>query len=237
VSPQSVRGPKASRRSRQAATGVADGRMARGERTRRALAEATIALIEEGDEAPTARRIAERAGVSLRLVFHHFEDVESVLRAAVAVQAERHWSHIEPVPATGELEERVRRIVAQRADLYGAIGQVRRVAAAIERNSPTVSAELARSRSLLRAQLRTTFSPELESCDGGSKQSARRLLDALDSATSFETWDVLLRMGRSAAETRRVVEALAEGALGLLSSRPGPSKQDATSTKNGGPRR
>ena len=35
-----------------------DGRVARGERTRRALAEALISLLEEGDAQPTARRIA-----------------------------------------------------------------------------------------------------------------------------------------------------------------------------------
>ena len=92
----------------------ADGRMARGERTRRALAEALIALLEEGDAQPTARRIAERAGVSLRLVFHHFDDLESILYHAVRIQEQRHWRHIRPVEPTLPVDERVARVVRQR---------------------------------------------------------------------------------------------------------------------------
>ena len=94
---------------------VDDGRVARGERTRRALAEAMIVLIEEGDPLPTARRVAESAGVSLRLVFHHFDDLESILRAAVEIQEERHWRPIRPVAPTLPVHERVARVVRQRA--------------------------------------------------------------------------------------------------------------------------
>jgi TetR/AcrR family transcriptional regulator, regulator of autoinduction and epiphytic fitness len=189
---------------------LVDGRAARGERTRRALAEAMIALLEEGDDSPTARRIAERAGVSLRLVFHHFEDVESVLKAAVAVQAERHWRRIQPVATSLELSRRVRRVVRQRAELYEAIAPVRRAAASLERTSPTISKELARGGALLREQLHEAFEPELS---GLSRPGARRVLDALETATSFDAWDGLRRMGRSGPEASRVLELLMERCL------------------------
>ena len=43
-----------------------DGRLGRGTRARTAVVDALLDLIEEGDLRPTAPRIAERAGVSLR---------------------------------------------------------------------------------------------------------------------------------------------------------------------------
>ena len=57
---------------------AADGRLARGQRTRANVAGALIALLREGDTEPTARAVAERAGVSLRLVFHHFADMDEL---------------------------------------------------------------------------------------------------------------------------------------------------------------
>jgi len=207
--------------------GSTDGRVARGERTRRALAEAMIALLEDGDPQPTARRIAEHAGVSLRLVFHHFDDLESILRAAVEVQAERHWSHLRPVPATGATTDRIRRIVRQRTEVYDAVTPVRRSAQLVERTSPTVARELAHVRSRLRDQLRASFGPELAA---GGAPAGRHLLDAVEVALSWETWEQLRRLGRSPAACRRTMELLAgsllvhptAGASGTPPPAPGP---------------
>src|SRR3989304_5263636 len=60
----------------------ADGRSARAARTRDAVVEALLTLIEEGDLRPTAQRVAEHARVSLRSVFQHFRDLESLFAAA-----------------------------------------------------------------------------------------------------------------------------------------------------------
>jgi AcrR family transcriptional regulator len=189
-----------------------DGRVARGERTRRAIAEALIALLEEGEEFPTSKRIAERAGVSLRIVFHHFEDLESVLRAAVAIQTERHWTKVGPVDSSLDLKSRIRILTGQRATLYEAIAPARRAAAAMERRSETISRELAHSRAVLRRQIQQTFGPELGSCPPSER---RRLLDAIDTASAFEAWDGLRRMGRSTAQARRTMELLIEAVLDL----------------------
>jgi AcrR family transcriptional regulator len=189
---------------------VVDGRVARGDRTRRSLAEAMISLLEEGDAQPTARRIAERAGVSLRLVFHHFEDLESILRAAVEIQEQRHWRRIRPVEASLPVAERMTRLVRQRTEVFQAVAPVRRSAALIGHSSPTVAAELARARQWLRAQLQVTFAPELERAP---PNMAGTLLDALDVATSWETWEQLRRLGRTPAACRRTMEALARAVL------------------------
>lgn len=195
---------------------VGDGRVARGERTRRALAEAMISLIEEGDPHPTARRVAERAGVSLRLVFHHFDDLESILRAAVEIQEERHWRHVRPVAPTLPVDVRIERVVRQRAQVFQAIAPVRRSAELLRRRSPTVEAEFTRAGAWLRTQLQATFAPELER---RSPAGARLLLDALEVATSWGTWDQLERLGRSAAACRRTMETLAAAVLSPTTDR------------------
>ena len=171
-----------------------------------------IALIEEGDLQPTARRIAERAGVSLRLVFHHFDDLESILRAAVEVQGERQWRHLRPVAATVAPADRIRRIVRQRTDVYEAVTPVRRAAQLVERTSPTVASELAHVRSRLRDQVRASFGPELAA---GATTGGRDLLDALEVALSWETWEQLRRLGRSPAACRRTMELLGAALLGV----------------------
>ena len=189
-----------------------DGRVARGERTRVALAEALITLLEAGDPQPTARRIAQQAGVSLRLVFHHFDDLESILGAAVKIQEQRHWRHVRPVDRALPRAERVARIVRQRDQVFRATAPVRRSAEQLTLSSPTVASELARSREALRGQLRDTFGPELEARRGAE---ARLLLDALELATSWETWEQLERLGRSAPVCRRTMEALTGAALSI----------------------
>ena len=56
-----------------------DGRVVRGLRNREALVDAIITLNEEGVLRPSAAEIAERAGVSLRSVYRHFEDIDAFM--------------------------------------------------------------------------------------------------------------------------------------------------------------
>jgi AcrR family transcriptional regulator len=192
-----------------------DGRTERGIRARKSIAEALISILEDGVTRPTARQVAERAGVSLRLVFHHFEDMESLLEAAVDIQVERHWRKLETIDLDRTLSERVRATVAQRAQLFEAIAPVRRAAAQASDSSPTLARRLELARRILRSQLREAFSAELSNQDPVCSWSERDALDALEVATSFETWDQLRRQsGRSAATARQVVEHLVLGALG-----------------------
>ena len=50
--------------------------LAATERARASIADALFSLLDEGELQPTATRIAERAGISLRLIYHHFGDLE-----------------------------------------------------------------------------------------------------------------------------------------------------------------
>ena len=66
-----------------------DGRTARARRTREAIVDATLALLDAGNLRPSADEIAERAGVSPRSIFQHFGDRETLQRAVGARQTER----------------------------------------------------------------------------------------------------------------------------------------------------
>ncbi len=76
-------------------TEPADGRAARSHRSRRAIIEAMRALHAEGDLRPTAPRVAERAGVSVRTVWQQFADMETLLVEAIGATIRscgRWWS-------------------------------------------------------------------------------------------------------------------------------------------------
>ena len=55
-----------------------DGRRERSATSRRRILAALVALLEDGEPSPTAESIAAEAGVSLRTVFRHFEEMENL---------------------------------------------------------------------------------------------------------------------------------------------------------------
>jgi len=179
-----------------------DGRLLRGERTRRHIALAMIDLIEEGNPRPTARLIAERAGVSLRLVFHHFDDVEEVFQEGAIVQAQRYWRRVVTIPPTGPLAQRIDAVCRQRRQLYVSISPVRRAVVSRASESESIQRILGVARRRLREELATTFEPELTAAGADGPM----LLDAVELAASWEAWDGQRTNGhRSAAAAQRVM--------------------------------
>lgn len=60
-----------------------DGRRARSERSRQRIIDALFALVRSGQINPSAAQVAENAEVSLRTVFRHFEEIDSLYREMV----------------------------------------------------------------------------------------------------------------------------------------------------------
>src|SRR5580658_1023593 len=163
-----------------------DGRLARGERARRKVAEALVELLTEGDPEPTAKAIAARAGVSLRLVFHHFVDLDDLYRAVATLQLERHWSTLPEVSPRVNRASRITRTVRNRSVLYEAISPVRRAAVRRSGSSPEITAGLTLTNLLLFENLAATFANELEVLP---ERARYELLAAIDLATSWEVWE------------------------------------------------
>src|SRR5450759_1329499 len=91
------------------------GRTARSARRRDAVVRALLALISEGDLRPTAGRIAERAGISLRSVYVHFDDLDDLFLAAAREQRGGVFALNRELPASGPFEIRLAAFVEQRA--------------------------------------------------------------------------------------------------------------------------
>lgn len=161
-----------------------DGRTARALRTREAVVEALVALLEEGAAQPSVEEIAARAGVSERSIFGHFHDREGLFAAVSDHQSRRlraEWGELPPPSAP--LDERIDAFVAQRARIYELIGPVRRAGLLMEPFSETSQMAIASLRSLKRREAWRLFAPEL---DGDRVRGA-----ALAALASFSAWDAL----------------------------------------------
>ncbi len=62
-----------------------DGRRRRSERSRERIVEALLDLVKSGEMSPSAAQVADTANVSLRTVFRHFEEMESLYREMARV--------------------------------------------------------------------------------------------------------------------------------------------------------
>jgi TetR/AcrR family transcriptional regulator, regulator of autoinduction and epiphytic fitness len=173
-----------------------DRRLARGIRTRTIIADAVIDLIDSGNQYPSTRLVAARAGVSLRTVFNHFGDVEILFRSAAGLHLARHRSLVADLPPRGPAEARIRATCHQRRELFEAIGPVLRVAHARAQGSPSLNEVLVQHRARLRRQLEVTLAPEIRA----RGQQAKAVLDAVELATGWQSWSALrFEAGRSAS--------------------------------------
>lgn len=160
-----------------------DGRTARGARTREAIIDALYDLLREGHGDTGARAIAERAGVSTRSVFQHFEDLETVYAEVAARQADAINPHLAPIDPLVPIAERVDRLAAARDEMYSIIAPVRRAVNVhrTARTSPLVRNNLNRLHRAMREQVAATFPREVSGDE--------RLLAQIDVCLSFESWD------------------------------------------------
>ncbi len=180
-----------------------DGRLARSARTRHAVVDALLDLLGEGDLRPTAARIAERAGVSLRLVFHHFDNVETIYNELADRQEERVKPLAVPIRVTIPFARRVEEFSAQRGRLLETISPVRRAAVLSEPFRPVLAKRLKHARDLMRAAAIAAFAPELSKLAADEKRAATA---ALDVVTSWVAWEQMRRhQGLSETEARSVM--------------------------------
>ena len=102
-----------------AVTQLSDGRRLRSERSRQAMINAALILIEEGNFAPTAKQISARAGVGIRSFFRQFEDMDQFFAAVDEHTVGSFWeSFLHEGDREGALTERLDSIVATYAKAF-----------------------------------------------------------------------------------------------------------------------
>ena len=183
-----------------------DGRRARGHRTRYNVAQALTELLRAGNPEPTARAVAARAGVSLRLVFHHFADMDDLYHFLAALQLRRQWSALPRISPRLSLATRIERTVSHRATLFEEISPVRRALVRRAPSSPGVRADIGAADRLLLEDLKATFAPELAALTAAARAE---YLGAMDTVSSWETWERLrATSGTPVRMARRVMTRL-----------------------------
>lgn len=174
-----------------------DGRIARGERTRTSIADALYELLIDGVENPSGRDIAERANVSLRSVFQHFDDIEGVYGELVTRQHERVAPFLEPINQEIPLNERVEKFIESRDSMFALAAPLRRSMGTYRgiKTSQTIRRALTYLHRAQRNQILQSFERELN----GNEQ----VLLQLEVCLSFETWNQFTSQhGLSRAATR-----------------------------------
>jgi len=189
---------------------LTDGRAARSHRTRLAIVDALLRLLEGGDLRPTTERIAAAASVSTRSIFLHFDDVDSLFNEAVDRYAERVFGRTRPIPVDVPLAERVQLFARKRARICESMGAVARAAYLQEPFSAGVQMRLRTLRSGLRREVEELFASEL-----GTLPPEDRLeqIEALTAVAGWTHWDSLrsqqgLSRGRASAVLERTLTAL-----------------------------
>lgn len=182
-----------------------DGRTARAIRTREAIVDACIELVDAGELRPTAPRIAERASVSVRSVFQHFDDLETLYTAVGARVVERVALLTRSIDPTTPLHARSAEFVRQRCAINEALSPMLRAAVVHAPGSSTINRQFQTGHDWVCGMVAEVFGPELAQI-GSDRESA---YNALVVAGSWSTWNLLRSLEhRSEAEAEVAVAGL-----------------------------
>jgi TetR/AcrR family transcriptional regulator, regulator of autoinduction and epiphytic fitness len=190
-----------------------DGRTARSERTRNAIVDAHVRLIQDGDLRPTADRIAKLAGVSLRALWSHFADMEALFAASGQRTLDLRDAAYEPISTDMPLARRIEAYCYQRARLLEQIAPAAKAASLKEPFSPALQHYRRCHVERVRDEIKSLFAPELKAAgDGGPELLAA--LAGVSMWPAWSTWRDAMGMDADAARgaLTRAVTALLSGA-------------------------
>lgn len=191
-----------------------DGRLQRAWQTRRRIVESMMEIVRTTGMQPTMAEVARVAGVSLRALFVHFPDLQSLVRAGSDLVRERAAKINESISPDGPLAARIADYVAYRAAYFEAMGKVWRVGFLLAQSFPEVRANRAGYRDRERMRLGQIFAKELRPLAGPVR--ARRMA-ALMAVSDFHFWEGLHEAeGLDAVQAAPVVE---ETMLAILTRR------------------
>jgi AcrR family transcriptional regulator len=186
-----------------------DGRKQRSERSRDKIKTSILTLIRAGNYSPRAIDISEHSGLSMRTVFRHIDDMESLLREIAGdMQKEVLPRFLQPYSATdwrGQLEEQI----VRRAENWEYVLPVRMSASLRRFQSKFLLEEYQQVLELERAYLRSVLPEDMVADEV--------LFRALNEAIGISSWlslrmDQGLSPGAAEVVVRRTVEALIDGA-------------------------
>lgn len=184
--------------SQSVKTKPVDGRRARSERSKQAIIDATLSLMQEGTLIPTAQQISDRAGVGIRSFFRHFEDMETLFATIDDQIRDSTEALFLGGDRDGTLEDRILHALERYGEGYETQRNMILSTTAQLWRSETLSKNYARYQRGLRKDL-DDWLPEL-------KQLTRSEREAVDAVASFEMWHRLrYHQGLSKSVTLQVL--------------------------------
>ena len=184
-----------------------DGRQSRSARSRSAICNACLDLVQEGALQPSADQIAERAGVSRRSIFNHFADLAELYDSVVEVGMQRYAPLRDEISDREPVARRVDRLVQGRASFLEATAPFTRALTAQALAGPAAAQALRVSKQALRLQHREVerlFKRDLGSL---APTESAEVLEAMSAALSPLQWEYLRRSrGNSISRARAVVK-------------------------------
>jgi AcrR family transcriptional regulator len=181
--------------------GKPDGRLLRTERSRQLIIEALCALVNEGVLVPTAQTVAERAGVGIRTVFRHFADMETLFSTMDLQLRESYEGLYLGGDRAGTLHERILHAIERRATAFEKLSSLILSTRAQMWRSPVLQKSYARSQRGLRKDLQDWL-PEMADLPAVRQE-------AVEAATSFETWNRLrVQQGLAVGASMEVVNEM-----------------------------
>lgn len=168
-----------------------DGRFERTQRSRRAICEACLDLVQEGVLQPSADQVAARAGVSRRSIFNHFSDLTALYDAVTEAGMRRCAPLLEEIPRSAPVGARVAKLAEMCRRFFEATTPFRRALAAQALAGPASGQALRVARELLRQQrdeVAALFEAELAALAAAERTE---LVEALAAAASPSSWEHL----------------------------------------------
>jgi AcrR family transcriptional regulator len=186
---------------------VLDGRRKRSEDSRARIVSAMLELVHSGVMAPGAEQVAAHAGVGLRTVFRHFNDMDSLYQEMSAA-TEAKIMEVVAKPLKGETwRERLSDMIARRAAAFEKMAPYQRAAAVHRHRSRYLEDGHNRFTSTCRAYLLAILPKEVA--------SKPTVLESLDLMLSFEVWSRLRReQNLTVRRARGVVEEMVDRLIG-----------------------
>ncbi len=162
-----------------------DGRRLRSERTRQLIIEAYLELLRESPKVPTASRIAERAGYSVRSVFERFPDLLALSLATADFAFAQANAQATIRDLDGSRRARLRSQVETRGDTCERWLPLWRALNINQGYSAELKTRIETARDMVRGRLELMYRPELSTLP---EPERRQTVIVLELLTDFESW-------------------------------------------------
>jgi len=167
-------------------------------------------LVVEGDASPASRIIAEKAGVTQRTLFNHFDHLDALYAEMGQRQFEHLAGALPEAQASGTLEQRVDHELDALAAIHERFGPIHRAIDARNSDHPSIAEFLELVRVVRTTRLQRAFGVEISAMGGRDHE----IITSLLAVTSEGLWySVRHDLGCDVRRSRSIVTGLVHAVL------------------------